>query len=1099
VRADRISRIHARVWHLLRRLRRPIVAVIAFVLALLSPSFHGPLSSAELAVIVSALAAFIGYGWLLPVSLRYDILRWILDVVCVSLIVCVTGGVESPLYLMYIFPLVFSGRWYGWPCSVSVTLAVLVCYPLSCAIAGPDAFTMRGGILIISRLVFLVPVAAVAADTWTKERRRKALLVETITPLVAETGEPGLYLHIEEAARKVTAADVATLFLVTPDKKHLEPQKPSGTRDVGAMSTIPIERGVVGKCVRDRATIVLRNIPKERHAYGYIDHLVGAKSEACAPIVVGGDVAGVLCVESVLLDHFGQDEVDLLESLAVLAAIAIERLRGSEYRTVLDASKSILATHRREGSLKIVVEAASKLTGVDSVDIRLLDESGKYLRFVHGWCRPGFENGPPDEKDPLDPDDSICAWVVVNKKPFICDDAEHQEHPRAKPGFENRGSYICVPLQIGDRVFGAIGLASSKKKSFGETHLRHLLLLGELAALGIDAEAHLRIEQTLAGVGTGVSLVRRPLDWEERVKRRCTDDDWDKGLDLRIDGVNTQQREWFRAQGEPVGSICYKFYNSKAQDRPCANCPVCEAFVDGKLHTAWAPALAKAKGRCVHYLLFARPYGGSGSQEKAVETVVDITDLCETRYLAGELIGKVNRRDIYGVGVEAMGRILQADWGVVVDRESVSDPFTIGDCFECRPDNEKEIALARRGTANEEELIRDYLQRRPRQFFTSPPLLAMNPVLDAEAVAELEAWVTPRDGGRGCIDLRPGERWPRWIGIGDGPSEARRGLMVPFFGAGGEFLGAVFLLDRADLGPYSLSEKTNCYTGGRLIGAAIQNTMVHRLERINKERGIYVVGLAHFLRSHAHSVMGKLEYMELLLDDLTGGADAGKRSQLKAVSQGMADGLRLMVRKTSDMLLLASEAFAGGRGAVLSGPHDLASMVGGVIETYRSMAQSRSIDLRFQSGDAIFQSWYDPATLELALSNLVENGIKYGTPGTPVDISLSYHQDGDLVRLSITGWGQRVCDGVRARMFDKFYRGDPSGGMDGTGIGLGLWVTSEVIRQHGGDISFSSEPALVPPPHDESERRFINEFRVTLPRIPAPAKKEGSSHGSVRV
>lgn len=1093
---EQTSRIHLKWWYFLLRCKRFIIAALVLVHLPLATSFLDSGTWQEWVLLVSALIAFVTYGSLLPTRFRYDMLRWPLDVVCASLMVYVTGGVGSALYLLYLFPLLLAGRWYGWRASLPVTLSVFVCYPFSCWIASRHALSMREVTLISYRLVFFLLVAMVSVDTWMRERRRKRLLAEIVPPLLVETGESSLYARIAKAAREVTSADVATLFLVSRDGKYLEPRGSSGQGVVESLAETPIDKGVVGRCVREHTTIVVRNVPKYRLENDYIDHLKGAKSEICTPIVFEGSVKGVLCVESLVRECLLEDEPELLESLAALAAIAVERLYGSEYRTVLDVCKTILRTHKREGPIRAIVEAAMTLPKVNWVDIRLVDEdeTDGCLRFVDGCCGPGFESGPPDRTDTLDPNDSIGAWVVVNKKPYLCNDMDQQDDPRAKPVFQNEvGSYLCVPLAVGDKVLGALGVASRDKEAFNEAHLRRLVLLGELAALGIDAEAHRHVEQTLAGLGTGLSIASKPADWDDRVKRKnAGDPDWDKDLDLKIVEANQQQREWFKSKGDPVGKICYKFYNSEAQDRPCANCPVCDALIDGEPHVAWAPSLGKTKGRCVHFLLFAKAVGGNGSPEGAVETVVDVNDLFETRYLAAELIGKPNRREIYDVAVEAMGRILQADRAVVLGRENESDPLTIEHSYECRPDNETEIALARRGGPSEEELIRDYLQNRPRQFFAAPALLPEDLVLDTEVTEELLALVRRKGGIPACVDLRRGVCWPSWIERIAAASESRRGLLVPFFGPEDKLLGAVLLFDRADLGPYTLLERTGCYIGGRLVGAAIQNTLVHRLARIDRERRVYVAGLAHFLQGHAHSITGKLEYMQDLLNDLTDGAEGEARSELDTTCQGIGDGVNLLAGKTKDMLLFASEAFAAGRGAVLSGPHDLSDMVARVVEAYRSMAQGRSMSFRFQGIEAGYDTWYDSTTMELAVGNFLENAIKYGTPGTEVEVSLSYDEAASLFHIVVTGRGRQVGDDVKARMFDKFYRGDPSGGMDGTGMGLGLWVTSEVIAQHGGEINFSSEPAVAPSGHDDSEPLFVNEFRITLPRVLNRRGKDGA-------
>jgi two-component system sensor histidine kinase MprB len=85
-----------------------------------------------------------------------------------------------------------------------------------------------------------------------------------------------------------------------------------------------------------------------------------------------------------------------------------------------------------------------------------------------------------------------------------------------------------------------------------------------------------------------------------------------------------------------------------------------------------------------------------------------------------------------------------------------------------------------------------------------------------------------------------------------------------------------------------------------------------------------------------------------------------------------------------------------------------------------------------------------PRRLERALSNLVDNAVKYSPPGTPIEITV----DGSTVAVSDRGRG--IAERDKARIFDRFYRAvdvrtEP-------GSGLGLSIVDEIVRGHGGTV-----------------------------------------------
>jgi two-component system, OmpR family, sensor histidine kinase KdpD len=86
--------------------------------------------------------------------------------------------------------------------------------------------------------------------------------------------------------------------------------------------------------------------------------------------------------------------------------------------------------------------------------------------------------------------------------------------------------------------------------------------------------------------------------------------------------------------------------------------------------------------------------------------------------------------------------------------------------------------------------------------------------------------------------------------------------------------------------------------------------------------------------------------------------------------------------------------------------------------------------------------------------NLFDNVVKYTPPGTRVHISAQ--GDDELVRITVEDEGPGLPAAERARVFEKFQRGNDEGTI--VGAGLGLAICRAVVRAHGGDIGAGERP-----------------------------------------
>ena len=92
----------------------------------------------------------------------------------------------------------------------------------------------------------------------------------------------------------------------------------------------------------------------------------------------------------------------------------------------------------------------------------------------------------------------------------------------------------------------------------------------------------------------------------------------------------------------------------------------------------------------------------------------------------------------------------------------------------------------------------------------------------------------------------------------------------------------------------------------------------------------------------------------------------------------------------------------------------------------------------------------DPKALDHILVNLIDNGVKYGRPAGNVWVAA--RPVGDDVRIEVRDDGPGITDKHRTRVFERFYRADPSRSREAGGTGLGLSIVKHLVESMGGEV-----------------------------------------------
>jgi signal transduction histidine kinase len=134
-------------------------------------------------------------------------------------------------------------------------------------------------------------------------------------------------------------------------------------------------------------------------------------------------------------------------------------------------------------------------------------------------------------------------------------------------------------------------------------------------------------------------------------------------------------------------------------------------------------------------------------------------------------------------------------------------------------------------------------------------------------------------------------------------------------------------------------------------------------------------------------------------------------------------------------------------------PARLDEIVRRVVDELSASNADREISIRV---DGDVSGEWDPDRLEQVASNLVSNAVDHGDPAAPVEVELS--GEPERVILRVRNQGPPVPPEVLGHLFEPFSRGPDEKSRKASGLGLGLYISREIVRGHGGEIAASSEP-----------------------------------------
>jgi signal transduction histidine kinase len=348
-----------------------------------------------------------------------------------------------------------------------------------------------------------------------KARCARLELLYQVGNVIHSTLDPqeALQLIVEQAVR-VTNASSGSVVLVNPTSGFLEIHASMGLPPNAAELKLRVGEGITGWVARKGQAVRSGDVAADPR---YIRVRQRVASELAVPLVVMGDVRGVLNVDSDRKDAFSADDQELLEALSLPAARVIHntwifeqlRLKARLLETLARVGQTINSALNLDDALQVITREACLMMQAKMCSLLMLDDSREWLD-LRASCGAGK---PYLEKPRLSAAESLVGIVVRRRKPIQIENVQTSSRYQNTGVARREGlvALLSVPLIFANEAIGALNIYTGRPYKFSNEEIRIVTALAELSALAIekarlyerivDVEEQLRQNEKLSALG----------------------------------------------------------------------------------------------------------------------------------------------------------------------------------------------------------------------------------------------------------------------------------------------------------------------------------------------------------------------------------------------------------------------------------------------------------------------------------------------------------------------------------------------------------------------------------------------------------------------
>ncbi len=222
------------------------------------------------------------------------------------------------------------------------------------------------------------------------------------------------------------------------------------------------------------------------------------------------------------------------------------------------------------------------------------------------------------------------------------------------------------------------------------------------------------------------------------------------------------------------------------------------------------------------------------------------------------------------------------------------------------------------------------------------------------------------------------------------------------------------------------------------------NNMAGSLQHSEETKRLFMSNVAHDLRTPMTTISG-------FIDSILSGAIS--QEKVPHYLEVISSEVKRLARLVSSLLELTR--IQSGEKKLNRVPFDICEMARQIIINAEQRLENKKLDVEFVSDRDNMYVLADSDAVYRVLYNLCDNAIKFAREGGKYLITIK--ETGQKITTSVYNEGQGIAPEDLPFVFDQFYKGDKSRGLDKSGVGLGLYISRTIIEKHNERIYVESE------------------------------------------
>ena len=348
-----------------------------------------------------------------------------------------------------------------------------------------------------------------------KARYDRLHLLHEVDKVIHSTLDPqeALRLIIEQAVL-VMRATSGSVALVNPNSGFLEIQASLGLPANAASLKLRVGEGITGWVAVKGMPARCGDVSQDPRYIPLRDNIV---SELAVPLLVNGELRGVLNVDADRRDAFSAGDQELLEALAISATRVIQntwlyeqlRLKARLFESLASVARTINSALNVNDALHVITRESTRIVRAKMCSLLMLDETREWLEL-----RASFGAGNAYLHKPrLSVADSLLGTVVRRRKPVQVENIQTSNRYQSTEiaRLEGLVSLLSVPLIFAGKAIGTLNVYIGEPHKFSDEEVRILSALAELSAIAlekarlyervVDVEEQLRQNEKLSALG----------------------------------------------------------------------------------------------------------------------------------------------------------------------------------------------------------------------------------------------------------------------------------------------------------------------------------------------------------------------------------------------------------------------------------------------------------------------------------------------------------------------------------------------------------------------------------------------------------------------